>query len=278
MEDQGTADEQSARHQQNIAESADAAATKDPAQRGAPSARYGGVADGGNGLAVRLGELARQLQQIDDADEILRSMVHAAIELIPGVEEGSVSVVTDRRHVGSRGASGDLPARIDAIQTELHEGPCLSSAYEDKTVRVPNLGSEERWPRFSPRAYAAGAGSMMSFQLYVEGNNLGALNLYSRHANAFTDESEHIGLLVAAHAAVAFAEAQRTEQLTEALSTRDLIGQAKGILMERHKLTAQQAFLLLSRASQDTNKKLRDVADQLVNSGELGHPHRSGSV
>jgi AmiR/NasT family two-component response regulator len=105
---------------------------------------------------------------------------------------------------------------------------------------------------------------MLSFQLYVSGDNLGALNLYNGSPEAFSDQSEHVGLLLASHAAVAMAGAQHEEQLLQAVATRDLIGQAKGILMERYKITADQAFSLLIRASQDTNSKLRDVADHLI--------------
>jgi hypothetical protein len=110
---------------------------------------------------------------------------------------------------------------------------------------------------------------MLSFQLYVEGDNLGALNLYSRRPNAFDDESEHVGLLFASHAAIAFSDARKVEQLQHGLITRDLIGQAKGILMERFKITSAQAFTLLVRVSQHTNRKLRDVAKELANTGQL---------
>ena len=110
---------------------------------------------------------------------------------------------------------------------------------------------------------------MLSFQLYVERDNLGALNLYSADACAFDDESEHVGLLFAAHAAVAMAGARRQEQLTHAVTVRDLIGQAKGILMERYKITADQAFQVLARASQQTNRRLADVADELTQTGSV---------
>jgi AmiR/NasT family two-component response regulator len=112
---------------------------------------------------------------------------------------------------------------------------------------------------------------MLSFQLYVEQDNLGALNLYAHGTDAFTDESEQVGLLFATHAAVAMADAKQHQQLTRAIAVRDLIGQAKGILMERHKLTGDQAFTLLVRASQNTNTKLNEVARYLVETGELGH-------
>jgi hypothetical protein len=110
---------------------------------------------------------------------------------------------------------------------------------------------------------------MLSFQLYVAQDSLGALNLYSDQAEAFNDESENVGLLFAAHAAVAMAGARNHDYLTRALSMRDLIGHAKGILMERHRLTADQAFALLVRASQRTNTKLTDIAPNLADTGYL---------
>lgn len=239
-----------------------------------PSMQNQGKAKGENELAVRLSEVARSLQQQDDADEILAGMVHAALELIPGVVEGSISVVTNRKEVGSRAASSDLPRQIDALQAEVGEGPCLDAIYEQQTVRVDDLSQDSRWPKFAERAFELGAKSMLTFQLFVQETNLGALNLYGNEVNAFTDESEHVGMLVAAHAAVAYAEAQKVEQLNQAVSSRDLIGQAKGILMERHKITGQQAFVALTRVSQHTNTKLIDVADHLVTSGELEGLHR----
>ncbi|WP_434994801.1 GAF and ANTAR domain-containing protein [Arthrobacter sp. Ld5] len=237
-------------------------------KRGMPSSHHGGR-DRERDLATELAELARSLQREADSDAIIAGFVHAALELIPGVDEGSVSIVLGRRNIGSRGASGDLPARIDALQMETGEGPCLEAAYEHTTVRVPDMAHETRWPLFGQRATQAGARGMLSIQLWVEGDDLGALNLYSYRAGAFTDESENIGLLVASHASVAFAEAEKNRQLREAVNSRDVIGQAKGILMERHKITGEQAFIVLSMASQRNRLKLWNVADHLISSGEL---------
>ncbi len=236
--------------------------------RGMPSSHHGGT-ERNRDLASDLADLARSLQREPDSDAILAGFVHAALELVPGADEGSVSVVRGRENVGSRAPSSDLPKRIDALQMETGEGPCLEAAYEHRTVRVPDMEAEERWPLFAQRATEAGARGMLSIQIWVEGDDLGALNLYSYEANAFTDESEDIGLLVASHAAVAFAEAEESRQLKEAIDSRDLIGQAKGILMERHKITGAQAFIVLSLASQRTNTKLWNVAEHLVSSGDL---------
>lgn len=220
-------------------------------------------------LPARLGEIARELQHEEDTDSVLAGIVHAALELVPHAAEASISLITGRRTLDSRAASSDLPRKVDALQSETGQGPCLDATYEKRVVSVPDLSSDSRWPAFSRPAFDLGARSMMSFQLFVNGDHLGALNLFGRDIGVFDAESERIGALVAAHAAVAVAGSQQVSQLTQALDTRDLIGQAKGILMERYKITAQQAFLLLSRASSEMNIKLHDVAEQLTVSGEM---------
>ena len=145
----------------------------------------------------------------------------------------------------------------------------MDAVYRERVVSVPDMAGETRWPHFAARAAEMGAASMMSLQLWVEGGNLGALNLYGRTPNRFTEESEDIGLLFVSHAAVAMAGAQKLDELAKSIDTRDIIGQAKGILMERHKIDAQRAFALLVRVSQDGNRKLRDVATELAVTGEL---------
>ncbi|MDQ3611919.1 MAG: GAF and ANTAR domain-containing protein [Actinomycetota bacterium] len=228
-----------------------------------------GSASGQDELALRLSDVARDLQRQEDPHDTLLGVVRAAVELIPGVEAGSISVVLGRREVRSQVPSGELPRAVDALQNEVGEGPCLDAAFEQQTVRVTNMSREQRWPKFAARAMEAGAASMLSFQLYVEGDNLGALNLYSSQPDAFDDESEHVGLLFASHAAIAYAAAQEQSGLQQAVATRQLIGQAQGILMERHKITGDQAFALLVRHSQQDNIKLRELAERLVLSGEL---------
>ncbi|WP_232807111.1 GAF and ANTAR domain-containing protein [Geodermatophilus chilensis] len=155
------------------------------------------------------------------------------------------------------------------MQERLQEGPCLDAVWEEETVRVEDMRTETRWPRFAAGAVELGALSSLSFQLFVEGDGLGALNLYAREPHAFGEESEDVGLVLAAHAAVALAGAQQEQNLRRAVGNRDLIGQAKGILMERYRLTADQAFQVLARVSQQTNRKLVDVAEELTQTGAV---------
>lgn len=220
-------------------------------------------------LAGRMGELARILQGERDETAILERMARAAVDMIPGAEEASITVVMGRRKVEAKAPSGEMARQIDALQDKVRQGPCLDAVFDQKTVSVPDMATESRWPRFSSGALELGAASMLAFQLFVEGDNLGALNLYSRKAHAFDEESEHIGLLVAAHAAVVFAGTQKADQLRDAAASRDLIGQAKGILMERYKVTAEHAFLMLAQASSSTNIKLFSVAEHLADTGNL---------
>lgn len=132
-----------------------------------------------------------------------------------------------------------------------------------------DMATDERWPSYAPRAHALGIGSAMGFLLYTRERNLGALNLYGSKQNAFTEQAEHVGLLLASHAAVAFASARSDAQLQQAIATRQEIGEALGIVMERHRVTEEQAFDLLRRHSQEQNVKLRDLARRLTQTGEL---------
>jgi hypothetical protein len=108
---------------------------------------------------------------------------------------------------------------------------------------------------------------MLCFQLFVHRDTVGALDLLAHAKSAFTDESEHVGLLLASHAAIAAADAQHLENVSSALVNRDIIGQAKGILMERFKITSEQAFAVLAKVSQDSNRKVSAVAEDLAATG-----------
>jgi GAF domain-containing protein len=231
-------------------------------------------AGGLDDLAGRLSDLARVLQDEDGVGETLRAIVDAAVGTVPGAQYAALSMVERRREIHTRAGTADVVYKVDQVQYDTGEGPCLSAVYEQQTVSLPDMSTEARWPKFTGRTAELGVLSMLSFQLYVQQDNLGALNLYSEHRNAFDDDSEHIGLLFASHAAVAMSGAQQQEHLRQAITARDLIGQAKGILMERHKLTSHQAFSLLSRASQQTNTKLIDVARALTDTGEFTPPRR----
>jgi GAF domain-containing protein len=217
-------------------------------------------------LTERLGEVARALDT-GSVFETLQLIVDLAVETVPGCEHAGISLVHAR--VISTPATTDAVAlRLDALQTEVGEGPCLNAIIDERTYRSDDLGAEDRWPAFSPRAVAeTGVLSMLGIRLFARARTLGALNLLSTRRHAFDDESLAVAALFAALAAVALNAAQTEESLKLALSSRDVIGQAKGILMERHKISDETAFQRLVAGSQRLNVRLRSVAEDLVATG-----------
>jgi GAF domain-containing protein len=226
-------------------------------------------------LADVMSRAARRLQEEHgDLEGTLQAITAAATSVIPHAEGCSISYVIGRSRVQPRASTGDLPRAVDALQEELGQGPCLDAIWQQEVVRVDDLSGDERWPEFACRASERGVGSMVCFRLFVEGDRLGALNMYASAAHAFDDDSQDIGRLFAAHAAIAVAGAEHEEHLRTALTSRDIIGQAKGILMERHKLTAVQAFAVLTRVSQELNRKLVDVALEVCDTGAVPRGRR----
>lgn len=221
-------------------------------------------------VARELTELARQLHAEHDPHALLDKIVHAAIADIDGAAHAGVTLLNKQHDVlETPAASDDLVRRIDEIQYETRQGPCLQACFERQTVRSDDLRVEQRWPDFAHQAVAAGVVSMLAFELFTDDREMGALNLYARHPNAFDKDAEEIGLLLASHASIALSTVRSESGLRQAIDSRDLIGQAKGILMERYKISSQQAFEMLVVASQRGHRKLRDVADHLAATGEI---------
>lgn len=218
-------------------------------------------------LAETLARVAVELHGRTDRRATVRSIVRAAVGTVPGAAVAGITLVEGPRVTGDI-QTDELAVRLDDVQSELGEGPCLEALRKEPIVEVEDMATEQRWPGFARRAVAMGVLSTLSFQLFTRGDSLGALNLYAHEPYAFGRDDQIIGQLLAQHAAIAYAEATRHHHLGVALENRDLIGQAKGILMQRDKLTAEAAFDLLSSASQDTNIKLADVARWIVDETE----------
>lgn len=171
-------------------------------------------------------------------------------------------------------ATDDVARTADAIQYELGSGPCVD-AILDRTIYQPkDLRHDDRWPEYGRRvADELGLHSMLSFRMNLEGSGLIAgLNLYAAELDAFTDRDVAEGLLLTTHAAQAVAAAhlrERTKNLEKALSSNRDIGTAVGVLVSQHKVTRDQAFDLLRIASQNTNRKLHDVALDVIDTGTV---------
>jgi hypothetical protein len=164
--------------------------------------------------------------------------------------------------------------KLDDLQAELHEGPCITAVEyppEDGVVLAQDLTQPpdaERWPRFAPQAVAHGYQSLLSTQLSTNGGTRAALNLYSHAANTFDETARSTAGLFGLQAALLLYGANHARHLGQALESRDLIGQAKGILMERFRVTSEQAFRMLVSSSQHTNIKLVEVAGWLTETGD----------
>lgn len=201
----------------------------------------------------------------------LEAIVRSAVRTVPATDDAGLILVR-RGRLDPIATTGERPSTLDELQRRVHEGPCYDAAAEQKTVIVTDLQHDTRWPALRAAAADLGVVSMVCVPLWVESRTTGALSLYSRKAGAFDEADLAWAELFATQAALALADAQRTDQLRTALASRDLLGQAKGILMERIRIDADTAFDLLTQASQTTNTKVRDVAEHLVRTGELLSP------
>nr|WP_235157004.1 GAF and ANTAR domain-containing protein [Rhodococcus ruber] len=221
-------------------------------------------------LGGEIERLARQVRTAHaDLGATLEVITRAAVELIPGAEHAGITLITRGKRFESRAATSELPRRVDDLQHDLQDGPCIQAIWEHETVLVDDMDRETRWPTFAPRSAQLGSGATLAFRLYTTEDNLGALNLHSCTAHAFDDTSISIGTSIATHAAIAVIAAQREEQFRAALASRDLLGQAKGMLMERFSVDADHAFALLRKLSQNHNEPVFEIARKLV---DTAHP------
>lgn len=219
-------------------------------------------------LARSLAEVARELLAQGTVQQTMERITDLAVATVPGCESAGLLLLRGGGRVETRAATSDVVLASDQAQIELAEGPCFDALWENETYRSDDMADEPRWPRFAPRARELGIGSMLGYQLFTAEDTLGALNMYSGGSRGFDDRSESVGWVFAAHAAVALAAEQYGAQLREAVGTRQGIGEAVGILMERYRLTEEAAFDALRRASQENNMKLREVARRVTETGQ----------
>jgi hypothetical protein len=227
----------------------------------------------GRALAV-FRELATDIKQAPTDDDALRALTEHCVNIIDNAEDAGITCVSDDGFE-TAAPTGKLAEQVDALQFELRSGPCLDAAIEDKVFRTNDLRIDERWPEFGRRASEElGVLSMLSFRLFFEDddNLSAALNVYSRKTDAFTPEAQMSGLAASAYgAAVVTSKRQqgRILNLERALASNREIGAAIGVLMAQYKVTQDQGFDLLRMASQNTHRKLADVARDVVETGAL---------
>jgi transcriptional regulator with GAF, ATPase, and Fis domain len=220
-----------------------------------------------NEAFAQLGRI--KLTEVTLAD-VCEQVSDLAKRTIPGVTEASITLVQgNQAHTAA--STGSLALALDLAQYKLRHGPCLRAATSTFTQSISDMASESRWPRWTAAAGKAGAKSSLSIGLPLEEAITGALNLYSTEADAFDDDAVALAQTFASYANVAMANAylvaakqQLMDHLAIAGESRAVIEQAKGIVMGNLHCSADRAFVVLKKMSQDTNRKLRDVAADLV--------------
>lgn len=202
--------------------------------------------------------------------QILDTVVHLAKRALAPPLEVSITLVSGDEPV-TVGFTGDVALALDERQYEAERGPCLDAGASGERILIADMATETRWPRLAEAAKEVGVRSSASIPLPVQRQATGALNFYAKDADAFDEQTLHLAEMFAAHAAIAVANAHLyesistlAEQMQQAMATRAVIEQAKGIVMRDNNCTAQEAFDRLVRLSQESHYKLRDIAQLLV--------------
>jgi len=230
-------------------------------------------------LAAVYARMSGLLLSQETVSTALHLVTSLAVETVPGSVGAGVTLIDERGRRSSAAATDALVEQADALQYELDEGPCLTAWAQRAVVRIDDTVQEDRWPGWCAAVQRLGLRSALSTALVAGDTAVGAIKVYAREPQAYDARSEHLLTMFAQQAAILLSNVQtheRAQQLSDglkdALSSRDVIGQAKGILMSQDGIDADAAFTLLAAASQRENRKLRDVAQDLVDSVERRRP------
>ncbi|MFG2191990.1 GAF and ANTAR domain-containing protein [Streptomyces sp. NPDC048639] len=236
-------------------------------------------------LSEAFAAMAEALHGQPSRDQVLQEITELAATTADGAQYAGVTLLRRGRPLESPAYTHPLVPAVDLAQTEAGEGPCLlesGGSPAEPVVRIENMTAERRWPRFAGEAARLGIGSMLSCRLTQERDISGRLNLLSTEPGAFSVDTAKTMAVLATHAAIALSTATAVENLSNAVASRQVIGEATGILMERHRVTSREAFGMLVRASQSLNVKLREIALHVVSTGqnpaELGPADFAGAA
>jgi GAF domain-containing protein len=217
-----------------------------------------------------LAQLAGIMLSEPDLPSALRRVTQVAVGIVPSCDGASLTMY-QRGRPESAAADADWAGDLDDLQHREQEGPCLDCLSEGSVMRVRDLGADSRFPTYGPRAAERGARAVLSMPLAADGRTVGALNFYSREPDVFDGGGLALAELLTAHASLAvqaatayYSNRDLADQMREAITSRAVIEQAKGVLMAQRQCTPDEAFQLLVSASQRANRKLRDVALDIV--------------
>jgi hypothetical protein len=216
-------------------------------------------------LLLVMDQVSEQLRYPIELEQSLQGLTAGAGAAVPGIDHASISVTDRKGRIQTLAPTDSVSLRADELQYELSEGPCLDAVTEAEFVQVDDIANDPRWPRYGPRvATGFGVRSQLAFQFHAEPHVRGGFNLYSDRTHQIGDETRQLGAMFANLAAVALGWTRHSASLLDALESRDLIGRAIGIVMERYRLDSDRASGFLVRTSSTSNIKLREVAAAIV--------------
>lgn len=216
-------------------------------------------------FAQTMAATARTLRAQPDMEATLQAIVDLAATHLGGDPEVSISLLTEGKRIVTPASSGRRAEKADLLQYGARQGPCLDAIWKHETFQVEDLTRDQQYPRWSRlAAEQTGLRGVVSYQLFTDKITLGSLNVYTKDPRPYEPADRDEGLTFATHAALALHTTKTLQQLTSALVSRNLIGQAQGILMHRYDLTPERAFEFLTRVSQDSNIKLTEVARRVI--------------
>lgn len=228
-------------------------------------------------IAVALTEAAQAIHSPRSLPATLDAIVSAAQGTVPGLEHVGISIVHRKGKIETLAGTGPLVWELDDLQYTTGQGPCIESLRGESLIVLEHAAKDARWPDYLPKAVERGLRSQLAVRLYDEDETVGGLNLYSTESDTIDPGAVHLAELFATHATIALGRARQEDRLNEALATRKVIGQAIGIIAERYKITDDRAFHFLVRASTTSNIRLRDIAEEVVDTANAQYGESSGS-
>jgi hypothetical protein len=216
-------------------------------------------------ISVALADAARTIGRRSTQEDTLQTIADTAMGSIPGFNHVGVSTIDKRGRITTRAATSPLVRELDALQYELREGPCYDSLQDAVIVSAPHIAHDQRWPRYVPAAVKAGLRSQLAVKLFLDDEGtVGGLNLYSTSQAEIDPGAAMAADLFASQAVVALEKTRELDELHHALTSREQIGQAIGLVMAQYHLSSQAAFNFLARTSSQSNIKLRDIAERVI--------------
>lgn len=220
--------------------------------------------------AAAFAQISRELLAQPQEAMTLQRVADLAVEVVPSAEAVGISLRQGSGAVETVASTAPMVVRADELQYALDEGPCLDSIRGAETYVAHDTRTDRRWPRWGPLVAELGFLSVLSAQLVnYDGSPIGAVNLYARTADVYSEEDVDFALVFAHHASGAIEATRERDGLRTALHSRHVIGVAQGMLMQRYGLSVDAAFEVLLRRSQESNTKLRDIAALMVSSGRI---------